>query len=156
MKRTHIAASLVILALLAGVALMNRCSGGDMARVTISFHSEEITRSGIMKSFIGKALSLFSTPVYAKSPITKDDVTAIHLSVSGPDMEEINVDIPPTADEYTLMVPPGESRVFTVSAYGPDPYYSSGTQLLLEGSNSINLEAGDYASVVITMVQVWF
>lgn len=156
MKRTGIAAFLAVLVLASGLTLFNRCTGGDMATVTIRFHSNEIVINSPLGSILRKALDAIMPPAFAKSAITKDDVTAIYLTVTGPGMEQISVEIPPTADQHTIILPPGKDRLFTVSAYGPDPYYSSGIQKLLEGSNTVSLEAGDFVSLTINMVQVWF
>lgn len=154
MKRTGIAAFLVILALAAGLTLFNRCSGGDMATVTIRFHLNEIVINSPLGSILRKALDAIMPPAFANSAFTKDDVTAIYLTVTGPGMEQISVEIPPTADQHTIILPPGKDRLFTVSAYRSDPY-SGVIQKLFEGSNTISLEAGDIVSLTIEMIQVW-
>jgi len=116
MKRKGIVAFLIILALGTGLTLLNRCSGGDMATVRIVLNSDNSFVSK-RNSLIDKFFNFFETKLYAVA--VSDWVSGydtLTLTVSGPDMQTITAVIPPTADSYTIEVPAGTGRIFTIIA----------------------------------------
>lgn len=117
-KRNVLVIGLVILCL--GAALVfNRCSGENMTRVTINFGSKQQAALNSKDSFLEKlkrfflpeALAFFPDPWYP-------DHTNIVITVSALDLDEpIEVSVSPNTESYTMEVPSGIQRRFTVIAY---------------------------------------
>ncbi len=147
MKRTGIAAFLVILALATGLTLFNRCSGGDMATVRIEFGKE--SQASLFKTehrLFNKIVSLFITNAYATLG-WQSDYESISLTVSGEGMAPITANIPPLASSYTIEVPSGSNRTFTVTTATTvgDVYTNWG------GVSTISLAPSESATVSIVM-----
>ncbi len=145
MKRTGIAASVVIIAFISAFALFNRCAGGDMATVTINF-GETITSNNIIQKKTWDSIVNFILPkAFAQKGDPWDPThTSVIITVSGPGMSDIQVSVPPYTSSRTLEIPAGNGRRITVIAY-------NGTARNTGGHTVIDLNAGDN---IITQIQL--
>jgi hypothetical protein len=147
MKRTGIAAFVVTLALATGLTLFNRCRGGDIATVTIEFGKEsQISLFKPEHRLLNKIVSLFIANAYAIMG-WQSDYESISLTVTGDGMAPITANIPPLASSYTIEVPSGSNRVFTVTTATTigDVYTNWG------GESTISLASAESATVSILM-----
>ena len=119
MKNRKLTLLLVTPLILAGCMLFGGCSTGDTAIVTINLGLNGEPHAAVHESIIDKILSLFSARAMAFS--FNRMVNAITLTVTGTDMEQINVNIPPTSDSLQWKSLRA-NNVFYCRAFGLNPY----------------------------------
>ena len=129
MKRTGIAAFLVILALATGLTLFNRCSGGEMATVTIYFEPREITVKNAHRPFLTRLTELFITRLHAKGNPWSPSYTSVTITATGPGMSSIEASVPPYTTSYTLEIPSGPARIITITAYDDNVRMAGGSHV---------------------------
>ncbi len=154
MKNRKLTLLLVTPLILAGCMLFGGCSTGDTAIVTINLGLNGEPHAAVHESIIDKILSLFSARAMAFS-FNRGMVNAITLTVTGTDMEQINVNIPPTSDSFTVEIPAGKQRSFTVRAFGLNPYGGQDVVQLCEGKAAADLNANESVTLTINMVVIF-
>jgi hypothetical protein len=151
MKRTGIAAFLAVLVLASGLTLFNRCTGGDMATVTIKFDPYRQMTTCNRVNWFDEILRIFITKAFAGTTWTSD-LGSLSLSVTGAGMSAISASIPSGSTEYTIEVPAGESRVFIVTNTIPDT--GSNVPNNWKGKSIISLAPGSETALTINMIPV--
>ncbi|MGV7927607.1 MAG: hypothetical protein AB2L13_01665 [Spirochaetota bacterium] len=148
MKRTGIAAFLVTMALATGLTLFNRCSGGDIATVTIEF-GENLTSSNVFyKSKWRNFLNALLPDAFAQKGDPWDPThTSVIITVTGPGMSNIEASIPPYTSSHTLEIPAGTGRRITVIAY-------NGSVRNTGGHTIVDLNAGDNLTAQIQLLPI--
>jgi len=101
------------------------CMSGNEARVTVELGLPAQSPVTGDTGFIDTLLGFFSTRAYAAP--APPDIESIVLTVSGPGMSTITKSIPTGTGSVTLLVPPGNSRLFTVLATGAARSFSGST-----------------------------
>lgn len=87
-----------------------------MSKVTIYF-GQNMQVSHINKeTIINRIFNFIFTKANAK-PTWTEVYTSINLTISSSDMDTLTVAIPPSSVSYTVEVPMGDSRLFTMFAY---------------------------------------
>lgn len=111
MKKRIMAITITLLVATAGALTLVQCDHSNMARVTIHIQNELYAQKN--ESVIDKLLNLVNTNLYAAAGWSST-VDGLTLKVSGSDIETIIADISPTSESYTIEVPAGAERTFTL------------------------------------------
>ncbi len=151
MKRKGILALLIVLALGTGLTLLNRCSGGDMATVRIKFNHYYQTTSYSNRNWVDRILGFFSTKAFA-GMTWSPNLGSLGLSVTGQGMSAILVSIPSGSSEFTIDVPSGSARTFTVTNTLADT--GSNVPTNWKGKATIDLSPGSETALTINMIPV--
>ncbi len=124
------------------------CSTDTPARVTINLGLPGNEYSIKEKSVIDHILDFFSTPAFAQT--APSNITLITLNISAADMTTINQTYPAGTSSITISVPPGDNRLFALTAT-IDPA-DPGAVLSYEGSAQTNLSPGETVDLPVSMV----
>jgi hypothetical protein len=119
MKKRHVLVIGVVI-LCVGVALvLNRCSGENMTKVTINFSSNQHAALNSKDSFLEKLKRFFLPEALAITPPPWDpNHTSVVITVTATDLDEpIEATVSPFTESYTMDVPSGSQRLFTVITY---------------------------------------
>ncbi len=113
-KRALCAALCLVLCIAFGTA----CTQDNMSKVTLYFGLNGQARLMPEKSFFDRLREFFSGTVYAKCGGTwVETYDSVVLTVTGEGIDTITAAVPPGSASYTIEVPMGSSRLFTVIAY---------------------------------------
>ncbi len=147
MKRKGILALLIVLALGTGLTLLNRCSGGDMATVTIEFGENLKSSNVYYKSKWRIFLNTLLPDAFAKGDPWNPTHTSVIITVTGPGMSNIVASVPPYTSSHTLEIPAGTERRITVIAY-------NGSVRKTGGHTIVDLNAGDNLTAQIQLLPI--
>lgn len=111
-KKIFLAALCISLCASFGVA----CSQEHMSRVTVFFGKNPMVSSAKKEGLFERILSRFYTNAFAKG-VWNETHDSILLTITGDNMDSVSAVIPPSTSSYTVEVPMGDSRVFTMTAY---------------------------------------
>ena len=124
-----------------------QCSHDNMARVTIQLQSVEEAQYDQNATFMDRLLGVFSSIAYAGDYYYTDTFNRVTIEVTGPGMDTVTVELPPTAGSHTLEVPAGSDRTFSVRAYDGDLPKRGGIV-------TTSLSPGDDSQVAIPMIPI--
>lgn len=124
-----------------------QCSHDNIARVTIELQSVEDAQYDQNATFMDRVLSFFTSRAYAGDYYYTDTFNRVTIEVSGPGMDTVTVELPPTAGSHTLEVPAGSDRTFSVQAYDGDLPKRGGMV-------TTSLSPGDDSQVAIPMIPI--
>lgn len=148
MKSRNLVVSAVILLLMGcSIVLFQRCASYDTTRVTINFGSHQTGHIAPPETLIDKFLNIFISKVYAKGSPWDPNHTSVIITVTGPEIEPIQFNVPPSAASYSMILPAGDSRRITVIAY-------DGTERNTGGHVTLNLKGGEEVNATIRMLPI--
>jgi hypothetical protein len=155
MKRFRILALLILIASVA--ALVITCNQSDTAFVTIDLNRPGKSYTHYQPGILQKVDALFSKKAYAMGsvvfPSGKGDLT---LTVTSTDLRDITVDIPNDASSFTIEVPAGKQRTFTMLSYttatSDTSVYTPYNACNFGGHATIDLDAGENVNLIINMI----
>ncbi len=125
-------------------ALMLSCGGDNTATLKINIGLPRgVSAAPTHVGFIDRVLGFFVTPAYAQT--APEDVTAIGITVTGPNMVPFDKTFPADTTVVTLAVNAGKKR--RIAVRGID---NTGRPKYI-GSRVVNLEAGSMRTVRIDM-----
>ncbi len=119
------------------IAVNSSCNHENMSRVTLYFGTDEQTINMPQKSFFNKIVSFFVNEAIAKGQPWTETRDSVTLTITGDGMEQITVTLPPTVSSYTVELPAGKARLFTILGKNSAGYINWGGHVLTD------LEAGD-------------
>lgn len=100
------------------IAFGAACSQENMSKVTLYFGINGQARLMPEKTIFDRLREFFYGTVYAKcGPTWVGTHDSITLTVTGDGMDTITAAVPPSTASYTIELPMGNSRVFTMIAY---------------------------------------
>ena len=113
MKKRHVLVIGLVILCMGAALLFNRCSGENITKVTISLKQINQSYYSEKESWIDRISSLFIKRLYAQ--VAWDSVVDdLVIMVEGDGMDTIEAYVPPTTTSYTVEVPSGSARIFTV------------------------------------------
>lgn len=127
-----------------GTVQMTGCSHDDTTIVTISLNGDVGTRTSVNDSIFNKIFRFFVNDLLASAAPHSWVRDAITLTITGEDMTAIEVELPPSQFTYSIEVPAGDNRLFTVIA--------SNSNIKTSGGSAVkSLTAGESVQVTINM-----
>jgi hypothetical protein len=160
MKRFKILALPMLVA--ATAALIVTCNKSDTAFVTIDLNRPGKSYTHYQPGILNKIDALFSKKAYASTPqpLFPSSHGDLVLEVSATDLNTISASIPNDASSFTIEIPSGNNRKFSVysyttapiidnysgSSYGPFNGYNFG------GHKTLNLSPGESTNILILML----
>ncbi len=101
------------LCLILSIALGAACNQDGMSRVTINFGEIPLAKAAEKPGLLDRLLGLFLPKAYAQ---WTPDYGYMLLTVTSSDMDSVTAVVPPGVSSYTIEVPTGDSRLFTLFA----------------------------------------
>jgi len=96
------------------LSLNTACNHENMSRVTLYFGQIPLAKVAEKPGMLDRLVSLFLPSAHAAWTV---NYTSINLTISGDDMDTITAVVPPNTVSYTIEVPMGKSRLFSLFAY---------------------------------------
>lgn len=125
------------------VAVNSSCNHENMSRVTLYLGINDQAINIHQKGLLHKIVTLFISSAQAKSvsPLGwTEDYDNVTLTVTGNEMDTITAVIPPSAASYTIEVPAGEARFFTLIATNSSGVRSWGGHVISDlNAGEVNL-----------------
>lgn len=95
------------------IAFGASCSQDQMSKVTIYFGQIPLAKAE-KQDVLDRIFAFFLTRAHAE---WSDNYTSITMTVTGDEMDTITAPIAPGSSSFTIEVPMGKSRIFTLIAY---------------------------------------
>jgi hypothetical protein len=138
MKKRHMLVIGLVILCMGAALVFNRCSGENMTKVTINFGSNQQAALNSKASFLERLKRFFIPEAVAFAPPdwfeTHDSIV---ITVSAPGMDPIEATVSPYTESYTMDVPSGSQRRFTVITYNSSGQRNNG------GHAEIDLPSGE-------------
>jgi len=119
MKRYISYSAILALVLTSALVFFNQCSMGDTTRVTIQLKPNQQALKHNENQWLSKIFYIFYKKAYAFTvwDSVRNEVLVV---IEGSDMTTIEVSIPPLQTSYTIEVPSGSQRIFSVYGINTD------------------------------------
>lgn len=134
---------------------LTACTQDGMSKVTVYF-GENLDARAVKKPGILDRMRSFILPsAYAAGAPWTSSYDSVTMTITGEDMDPLIIAIPPNAFSYTVEVPSGDERLFTITAYNGSVKKWGGHALydLNESEASINLNV---YPIVTDLYVSWF
>lgn len=143
MKARAVAVSIIVLFVIIMALTFVQCDHSNMARVTIHIQNDLYTQKS--ETIIDKLLTIFYKTLYAQVAGWSAATAGLTLNVSGSDIEPIIENISSTAESYTVEVPAGAERTFTLLSSASTGIVETNwggqtSEYIAPGDNSITIE----------------